>query len=134
MRSSDHPIILFDGVCNYCNRLINFIIQQDKKGVFRFAPLQSESGQALLKKYGIEITPESFVLIEGERVFQKSTAALKVLNRLPWYWKEAQILRLVPTFLRDQIYDFVARHRYQWFGKKDHCMIPTSSQRERFLL
>ncbi|MDB5197943.1 MAG: thiol-disulfide oxidoreductase family protein [Flaviaesturariibacter sp.] len=127
-------IILFDGVCNYCNSMVNFVIRQDKQQRFRFAPLQSEAGKRLVTQYGVDDpNMDSFVLIWKGKAYQKSTAALNVMNLLPWYWKEVQILRIVPSFLRDQIYDFVARNRYKWFGKKESCMIPTPELRDRFL-
>ena len=129
-----NPIILFDGVCNFCNGAINFVIKQDKKKVFRFAPLQSAAGQELLEKYNLDKTDlKSFVFIKDGKAYQKSTAALQVMNGLPWYWKEVQILRIVPTFLRDQIYDWVARNRYRWFGEKEVCMVPSPDLRSRFL-
>jgi predicted DCC family thiol-disulfide oxidoreductase YuxK len=131
---SEHPVILFDGVCNFCNGAVNFVLKQDKKGIFRFAPLQSEAGQNLLNQYRLsKETFDSFVLIKKGKIYTRSTAALKVLNDLPWYWKEAQVLWIVPKFLRDAIYDFIARNRYKWFGKKEQCMIPTAERRSRFL-
>ncbi|HTM92361.1 MAG TPA: thiol-disulfide oxidoreductase DCC family protein [Flavisolibacter sp.] len=130
----EHPIILFDGVCNFCNSAINFVLKQDKKGIFRFAPLQSEAGQKLLQQYHLSTKEfNSFVLIDKGKVYKKSTASLRVMNRLPWYWKEAQILRIIPTAFRDAIYDFIAKNRYKWFGKKEQCMVPTAELRERFL-
>jgi predicted DCC family thiol-disulfide oxidoreductase YuxK len=129
-----YPIILFDGVCNFCNGAINFVLKQDKKGVFRFAPLQSEAGQKLLQQYHLPTEEfESFVLIDDGKVYKKSSASLRVLNKLPWYWKEAQILRIIPAVFRDAIYDFIARNRYTWFGKKDQCMLPTPELKSRFL-
>jgi len=130
----DHPVILFDGICNFCNGAVNFVLKQDKKGIFRFAPLQSEAGQKLLKQYNLSTNDfDSFVLIDDEKVYKKSTASLRVMNKLPWYWKEAQILRIVPRPLRDAIYDFIARNRYKWFGRKEKCMVPTPELRNRFL-
>jgi predicted DCC family thiol-disulfide oxidoreductase YuxK len=130
----EYPIILFDGVCNFCNGAINFVLKQDKKGIFRFAPLQSQIGQKLLEQYGLATKDfDSFVLIDNGKVHKKSAASLRVMNKLPWYWKEAQILRLIPTPFRDAIYDFIAKNRYKWFGKKEQCMVPTAELRERFL-
>jgi predicted DCC family thiol-disulfide oxidoreductase YuxK len=135
MVHTNNPIILFDGVCNFCNGAINFVLKQDKKGIFRFAPLQSEAGQKLLKEYNLSTKEfDSFVLIDDGKVYKKSAASLRVMNKLPWYWKEAQILRIVPTGLRDAIYDFIARNRYKWFGKKEQCMIPTPEMRSKFLV
>lgn len=128
------PVILFDGVCNFCNGSINFIIRQDRRNVFRFAALQSKAGQKLLEKHGLPTENfDSFVLIDGEKVYRKSSAGLKVYGALPWYWRWTQVFWLVPKFLRDAVYDFVARNRYKWFGKKEACMIPTAKMRSRFL-
>lgn len=135
MLNSEHPIILFDGVCNFCNGAVNFVLKQDKKGVFRLAPLQSEAGQKILEQYHLSSKDfESFVLIDNGTVYKKSSAALKVLNRLPWYWKEVQILWIIPRFIRDVVYDFIARNRYKWFGKKNECMVPSPEIRNRFLV
>jgi predicted DCC family thiol-disulfide oxidoreductase YuxK len=131
---TNNPVILFDGVCNFCNSAINFVLKQDKKGVFRFAPLQSEAGRQLLHQYDLSIQEfDSFVLIDNGRVYKKSAASLRVMHHLPWYWKELQILRIIPTIFRDAIYDFIARNRYKWFGKKDQCMIPTPEMKGKFL-
>jgi predicted DCC family thiol-disulfide oxidoreductase YuxK len=132
---NENAIILFDGVCNFCNGAINFVLKQDKKGVFRFAPLQSEPGQRLLKQYNLSTAEfDSFVLIDNGKIYKKSSASLRVMNKLPWYWKEAQLLRIIPTAFRDAIYDFIAKNRYKWFGKKEQCMIPTPEMRNRFLV
>ena len=132
---NENAIILFDGVCNFCNAAINFVLKQDKKGVFRFAPLQSEAGQRLLKLYNLSTAEfDSFVLIDDGKIYKKSSASLRVMNKLPWYWKEAQLLRIIPTAFRDAIYDFIAKNRYKWFGKKEQCMIPTPEMRNRFLV
>ena len=129
------PVILFDGVCNFCNGSVNFIIRQDKKRVFRFAALQSETGQRLLEKYRLPKEDfQSFILLDEGKVYQKSTAGLKVYGKLPWYWKWTQVFWIVPKFIRDGIYDFVARNCYKWFGKKEQCMIPTPDVRSRFLV
>lgn len=129
-----HPIILFDGVCNFCNGAVNFIIKQDKKGIFRFAPLQSAAGQRLLKQYNLSNNQfDSFLLIADGTVYKKSTAGLKLYNNLPWYWKWTQLFWIVPLFIRDNVYTIIAKNRYQWFGKKEECMIPTPELRSRFL-
>lgn len=130
----EKPIILFDGVCNFCDGAINFILKQDQKGVFRFAPLQSEAAQKILSQYKLPIKDfESFVLIDEGKVYKKSAASLKVMSKLPWYWKASQIFWIVPPFIRNAIYDFIAKNRYKWFGKKEECMIPTAEVRSRFL-
>jgi len=130
----EKPIILFDGVCNFCNGSVNFLIRQDKKNVFRFAALQSQTAQKLLAQYKKQKKGfESFVLMQDGKAYEKSSAALKVLKKLPWYWKWAQVFWIVPKFIRDGVYDVIARNRYKWFGKKEECMIPTPDVRNRFL-
>jgi predicted DCC family thiol-disulfide oxidoreductase YuxK len=131
----NHPVILFDGVCNFCNAGINFIIRQDKEKIFRFAALQSEVGQKLLKAYGLPTHSfESFVLIENGKVYQRSSAGLRVYGRLPWYWKWTQAGWIAPKFFRDAVYNFIAQNRYRWFGKKEECMIPSPEVKSRFLV
>jgi predicted DCC family thiol-disulfide oxidoreductase YuxK len=131
---TDHPIILFDGVCNLCNGAVNFVLAQDRKDVFRFATLQSDAGRELIRKYHIpEEIPGSFVLIDHHQFFRKSSAALKVLKYFPWYWQGLQLLWIVPGFIRNFIYDIIARNRYAWFGKRDVCMVPTDDVKSRFL-
>ena len=130
----EKPIILFDGVCNFCNASVNFIIRQDKKNVFQFAALQSNAGQQLAEKYHLPKKDiDSFVLIDNGKIYAKSTAGVRVYGKLPWIWKWTQIFWIVPKFIRDAVYDYVARNRYKWFGKKDQCMIPSAEVRSRFL-
>jgi predicted DCC family thiol-disulfide oxidoreductase YuxK len=131
---NENPVILFDGVCNFCNGTVNFVLKQDRKDVFRFAALQSEAGRRLLEKYKLSTEEfDSFVLLDEGKIYKKSAAALRVMNKLPWFWKEVQLFRVIPTPFRDAIYDFIARNRYKWFGKKDQCMIPTLEIKSRFL-
>ncbi|MBD0297754.1 MAG: thiol-disulfide oxidoreductase DCC family protein [Flavisolibacter sp.] len=130
-----NPIILFDGVCNFCNGMVLFIIKQDKQKVFRFAALQSEAGQRLLETYQLPRNDfDSFLLIENGKVYRSSTAGLRLYNKLPWYWMWMQVFWIVPKIFRDAVYDFIARNRYKWFGKKETCMIPTPDVRSRFLV
>ena len=132
--NEEHPVILFDGVCNYCNAMINFIIKQDKKKVFKYAALQSDAGRRLLEKYNIDWEKnDSFVVIKDGTAYERSSAALRLYNRLPWYWKWTQLFWIFPKFIRDAVYNIVAKNRYKWFGKRDECMIPTPEVRERFL-
>lgn len=134
MPELQHPVILFDGVCNFCNSTVNFIIRQDKEKIFRFAALQSEAGKKIKNKFGIDpAETDSFLLIENGKLYTHSTAGLKLYNRLPWYWKWTQLFWIVPAFVRDGVYKFIARNRYKWFGKKEECMIPSPSVKERFL-
>jgi predicted DCC family thiol-disulfide oxidoreductase YuxK len=127
-----NPIVLFDDVCSLCNASVQFIIARDLRSVFRFASLQSETGKVLREKFGVPEV-DSLVLLENGRYYTKSSAALRICRRLAGVWKLFYIFWLVPKPLRDYIYDFVAKHRYEWFGKRDHCLIPTPDIRARFL-
>jgi len=127
-------ILLFDGVCNLCNGLVQFIIKRDPKRKFRFAALQSESGQVLLKKLGLPSDNfDSLVLIKDEHYFLKSTAILHILIEIGGIWKLLTIFIIVPFPLRDFFYNFIAKTRYKIFGKRDQCMLPTSEIKQRFL-
>lgn len=128
------PIVLFDGVCNLCNRGVQFIIKRDKRKQFLFASLQGMTGQELLKKFNLPADNfNSFLLVEGDCVYTRSTAALRMLKKSGGGWKWLCIFIIVPPFIRDIVYNWIARNRYKWFGKKDECMIPTPELRERFL-
>ena len=128
------PVILFDGVCNYCNGMVNFLIRKDKQRRFLFAPLQSNAGQELLGQFGLNTTQlDSFIFISDGKAYLRSTAGLKLYNQLPWYWKWTQLFWIVPRVIRDAVYNFIARNRYKWFGKRDQCMVPSAEVRERFL-
>jgi predicted DCC family thiol-disulfide oxidoreductase YuxK len=134
LRSMDHPIILFDGVCNLCNKSVQFIIKRDKKGLFRLASLQGNAGQALLQQYNLpNDTLYSFVLIENGKVYTRSTAALRVLRKLGGGWKLLYGLVILPPFIRNAIYNWIARNRYKWYGKREECMVPTPELKSRFL-
>ena len=127
-------IVLFDGVCNFCNGSVNFIIEHDKANYFKFAPLQSEIGQNLLEKHGIDkFETDSVILIENEKAYTHSTAALRGARKLDGFWKNFYIFRFVPAFIRDFAYKLFAKYRYKLFGKQDACMMPTSEIRARFL-
>jgi predicted DCC family thiol-disulfide oxidoreductase YuxK len=126
-------IILFDGVCNFCNSSVQFIIQRDPKGIYKFASIQSDVGQKLVKEYKVPTEMDSFIYLEDNKVYFKSTAALKVCRNLKGLWKLAYIFIMVPRPLRDKVYEYIARNRYKWFGKRDTCMIPSPEQRKRFL-
>ena len=130
----EHAVILFDGVCNFCNSSVQFVIRRDPKRYFRFAPLQSEYGQTQLKRYGLPLESfGSFILIENNKAYTRSTASLRVARKLSGGWSLLYGFILVPAFLRNMVYEFVAQNRYRWFGKKDACMIPTAEQRTLFL-
>jgi len=127
-------IVLFDGVCNLCNSSIVFIIQRDPKNLFKFAALQSEPGLKLIKKYNIDTSStDSILLIEGNKCYVKSTAALRITRHLSGGWPLLYGLIIFPALMRNWGYDFIARNRYKWYGKKDSCMIPTPELKEKFL-
>ncbi len=128
-------IVLFDGVCNLCNGAVNFIIAHDKKDVFRYASLQSEIGKKLTSERGLDPNEiDSILLIEpGKAYYRKSTAALKISEDLSGGYKLLKIFLLLPASLRDRVYDFIASHRYKWFGKKEECMIPSPELKSKFL-
>ena len=127
-------IILFDGVCNLCNGAINFIIKHDPKGVFKFASLQGETGQKLLAQHNIDPQEtDSIVLIDNDQVSVKSSAALRIAKNLNQGYPLLFGLMIIPTFIRNGVYDFIAANRYKWFGKKESCMLPTPELRSRFL-
>ncbi|MGE3801853.1 MAG: thiol-disulfide oxidoreductase DCC family protein [Candidatus Kapaibacterium sp.] len=128
------PLVLFDGVCNFCEGSVRFIINRDPKGLFRFASLQSEFGQGVLRRQGRD--PEemsSVVLVQDGVLYTKSAAALRIARGLRFPWPVLFGFIILPPFLRDFVYDYIARNRYKWFGKKEECMIPTPEIRERFL-
>ncbi|RPE08256.1 thiol-disulfide oxidoreductase DCC family protein [Chitinophaga lutea] len=126
--------ILFDGVCLFCNASVNFVLRRDRYDRFRFAPLQSPAGEQLLVKYGLnEKKMDSFVLIENDQAFTESTAVLRVARRLGFPWSLAWGLMIVPAFIRNGVYRWIARNRYKWFGKNDQCMVPDEKVRSKFL-
>jgi predicted DCC family thiol-disulfide oxidoreductase YuxK len=130
----DNPIILFDGYCNLCDHSVQFVIRNDPQKQFKFAALQSEIGQQLLKKGGLlGLGNNTFILIESEQYYTRSTAALRVLRLLGGYWPYLYSLRIIHPFLRNAVYRFVARYRYRFWGKKDECMMPTKELQDRFL-
>jgi predicted DCC family thiol-disulfide oxidoreductase YuxK len=134
IETSQHPVVLFDGVCNLCNGLVKFLIRQDKHSLLRFAPLQSEAAAKLLgarlPDHGI---PDSFIFIKDGKIYARSDAALNLAGILPWYWQWLQLFRILPKPLRDLLYKAIAKRRYNWFGKKSACMVPTPELRSRFL-
>ncbi|MET4106396.1 thiol-disulfide oxidoreductase DCC family protein [Hymenobacter sp. UYP22] len=128
--------ILFDGVCNLCNGFVQFVIRHDAAGRFRFAALQSEAGQALLRQYQLPTPsePDSVVLLTGGRAYTHSAAALGILHGLGGGWRlVARLGQGFPRGLRDAVYRLIARYRYQWFGRQDACWLPTPELRARFL-
>jgi predicted DCC family thiol-disulfide oxidoreductase YuxK len=127
-------VVLFDGVCNFCNGIVRFIIERDPHGRFQFAPLQSKSAASLLSQHpDRQVLPDSVVLVDDDGLYVKSAAALRIARGLRFPWPVFWIFMLVPRPIRDWVYDFIARHRYGWFGKRDACMVPTQEVRDRFL-
>ncbi len=131
----DKKIILFDGLCNLCDSAVQFVIKQDQKDLFRFVPLQSELGQDILKHIGINTKNiDSIILYEpGIAYYYKSSAALKIAKDLGGFFHLGTIFRLIPTSIRNKLYDYIARNRYKWYGKKESCMIPTAELKAKFL-
>jgi predicted DCC family thiol-disulfide oxidoreductase YuxK len=127
-------IVLFDGVCNFCNGSVNFMIEHDAAGYFKFAPLQSETGKTLLDKFGIDATDtDSIILVEDDKAYSYSTAALRITRKLGGVYGWLYVFRIVPQPIRDFFYKLFAKYRYRLFGKKDVCMMPTPEIRGRFL-
>jgi predicted DCC family thiol-disulfide oxidoreductase YuxK len=132
--SDKQVIVLFDGLCNLCSSTVNWVINHDPAGRVRFASLQSERGQHLLRAYGLPATLDSFVMISRGTALVESDAALALGIALGGPLSMLSKLgRCIPRLVRDQLYRFIAEHRYQWFGRRDQCMVPTADLRARFL-
>jgi predicted DCC family thiol-disulfide oxidoreductase YuxK len=136
--TTDAPILLFDGVCNLCSKTVQFIVEHERAPTIRFCAIQSEAGRALLEKHGMmhvvaAADPDTMLLVEDGAAHDRSTGALRVAAHLkaPWRWGRAALV--LPRFLRDLAYRFVARNRYRWFGKTDSCLVPSKELRARFL-
>jgi len=131
---SEPIVLLIDGHCNMCHGLAKFVVGRDKRAVFRFASLQSELGRRLLKEGAMpEDALETFVMVDNGKYYTKSTAALRIGRKLGWPWSVAYPAIVVPRFVRDRVYRFVARRRYRWFGRSESCLLPTPEMRSRFL-
>ena len=128
-------IILFDGVCNLCDAAVQFVIQHDKKDVFRFVALQSELGQEILKHIGIILKKiDSIILYEpGVAYYYKSQAALEIAKSLGGFFHFGTFFRIIPTGISNQLYDYIAKNRYKWYGKKESCLLPTEELKSKFL-
>jgi predicted DCC family thiol-disulfide oxidoreductase YuxK len=128
-------IILFDGVCNFCNSSINFIIDHDPDKHFKFAPLQSDLGQSILKQFNKNTDDfDSVILLKDNRLYQKSDAAVEITKHLSGAWKYLSFFGILPTFFLNFFYDIIAKNRYKIFGKTDTCRMPTAELKERFLV
>lgn len=127
-------VVLFDGVCNLCNRSVQFIIKRDHSSQFYFAALQSEYGRKQKRELGIpDSSMQSIILVRGNQYFQRSSAVLEIASMLGGVWSVLYVLKIIPRFLRDWIYNGIANNRYRWFGRQDQCMIPTPELKARFL-
>lgn len=130
----NNAIILFDGICNLCNSSVNFVIKHDTKKQFIFASLQSDAAKDILLQFGIINLPlESIILIENNKIYKKSTAVLRIAKQLNNGIQFSYVFILIPKFIRDAIYNFIGKYRYQWFGKKHECMIPSKELKNRFI-
>jgi predicted DCC family thiol-disulfide oxidoreductase YuxK len=131
---SDKPIVLFDGVCNLCNSSVLFIVKCDFQSKLKFASLQSDYGAEQMKRFNLPPSSlNSVLLIKSGQLFQKSNAALEIARMLDGMWPGMYAFKIVPLFIRDFIYDWIAKNRYRWFGKKEECMIPTPEMKARFV-
>ena len=130
----DHPILMYDGVCYLCSWIVRFALKRDPHGRLRFMSLQSAAGQELLQEYGVAVGEfDTALLIENGRVYERSTCVLRAVRYLRFPWPLLYGLIVVPPFIRDAVYDFIAGNRYAWFGRMDVCTIPAPELRERFL-
>ena len=129
----DNPVLLFDGYCNLCSHWVGFVLKHDKQKQFRFCALQSTVAQKLLKKFNLPDENKTVVLLADNKAYTKSTAALHILKTLGGVGALLYVFILLPRFIRDAVYDFVARHRYQWFGKKDRCYFPSPNEKFFFI-
>jgi len=132
--TAKYNIVLFDGICNLCNHVVDFLIDRDSKKRFRFASLQSDIGQKIVKKFNLStIEFNTIILVEGEKCYTKSTAVLRIAKMLKAPWQILFGFIIIPRFFRDVLYDIISKRRYKWFGKMDKCSIPTEELRDRFL-
>lgn len=129
-----NPVIIFDGVCNLCSSTVQFILKRDSRNTFRFASLQSNFGQLVLKKFSLPAnTFNSFILYQSGKIYTKSTGALMVAKQLSGIWPLLYILIILPSFIRNSVYNVIALNRYKWFGKKEECWIPSPALKNKFV-
>lgn len=132
--SANQSLVLFDGVCHFCNNSVNFIIDRDPKKKFVFAPLQSErAGKALTQFKESNNVIDAIILIQNNKIYKRTRAALEIAKQLNGLWPLCYVFIIVPGFIRDFIYNLIAKNRYRWFGQMEACRIPTPDMRERFL-
>ena len=131
---SDAPVLVFDGVCVLCSRWVHFILRHDRNAHIRLAPMQSQSGRALLEEFGLDPDdPLSLLYVVDGRGYQDSDAILRVLASFGGAWRVTAILRAIPRFVRDPLYRWLARNRYRWFGRNEQCLVPSPDQAAQFL-
>ncbi len=134
IKDANKKIVLFDGVCNLCSSSVQFILKRDTKNQFLFGSLQGETGQAYLKKFNLPADAfNSFMLVEDDALYTRSTAALRMVKHLGGTWSLLYAFIIVPKFIRDGVYNFIAKNRYKWFGKKEACWVPTPDLNAKFL-
>ena len=130
---STTPVILFDGVCNFCNRMVKFAIRHDKKGILKFAPIQSAKGREYFSKFGIDKSADTVILIVNEKVYTYARAAIRICRYLDWPAKALYAFIIFPSFISQPLYKWFAARRFKWFGKRETCMVPTEDVKDRFL-
>ncbi|MBY0095564.1 thiol-disulfide oxidoreductase DCC family protein [Mesobacillus maritimus] len=128
-----NKIVLFDGECHFCDQSVQFIIKRDPNANFKFASIQSDIGRQIIRDYNIPLHIDSLILIQDNQFYIKSTAALRICKNLKGVWKIGVFFLLIPTPIRDLVYDDIAKNRYKWFGKKEVCEIPSPEIKKRFL-
>jgi predicted DCC family thiol-disulfide oxidoreductase YuxK len=128
-----HAIVIFDGLCHFCDRTVQFILARDRRGYFRFAPSQSDTARALLTRSGLSEAPGTIVLIDADGCWTRSTASLRIARALGFPWSIFAMLLWLPSVVRDPVYALVARNRLRWFGRRDACRIPTPEEASRFI-
>ena len=131
----DHPVIIFDGVCELCNRSVNIVLKRERKQEIRFTANQNEPGRKILKEHGMDPdAPATVFFLENGKLYKESTAALRVTRHMKFPWPLMYGFIIVPPFIRNAVYRWIAKNRYKWFGKHDTCRIPTPEERARFLM
>jgi predicted DCC family thiol-disulfide oxidoreductase YuxK len=130
----DRPVVLFDGVCNFCSASVEFVIKRNARSNIAFCQIQSESGQRLLEEYGLsDLGLTSMILVYRGKAYLKSSGALRIARLMDFPWPLLFAFIVVPPFIRHRVYDWIGKHRYQWFGKRDACWVPDAAIRKRFL-
>jgi predicted DCC family thiol-disulfide oxidoreductase YuxK len=131
---TEHPIVFFDGVCNLCAGSVQFLLRHDRKGIFHFCSLQSKAANQLLNSQDADpLQLKTLALLEKERLYTRSTAVLRIARKLGGAWPLLYAGMIIPRFIRDSLYDWVAANRYRWFGKKESCWLPQPEWSERFI-